>query len=59
MIIESGALEFFDSLPDEVLVEIALNDWPALISICSALSIDLQLLKENPDESISYRRNLC
>jgi len=59
MNIDSRPLEFFETLPDEVLIDIAVNDWESLIAICMALSIDLQLIEENPDESFSNRRNLC
>ena len=51
--------EFFYGLPDNVLVEIAENDWEGLELLCKALSIDLQLEKENPNESTNHRRNLC
>ena len=52
------AVEFFMSLPNEVLVDIASNDWKALESLCSALSLDIQLLNESYERS-SNRRNLC
>jgi len=41
-----GALEFFFSIPDEILVEIAKNDWEALEKLCIALTLDLQLIRE-------------
>lgn len=53
------SIEFFYSIPDDILVEIALNDWAALELLCAALAIDLQILKENNNESINNRRNLC
>ena len=52
------AIEFFMSLPNDVLVEIADKDWEALERLCSALALDIQLLKEN-NESFSNRRNVC
>ena len=50
---------FFHSIPDEVLVEIALKDWESLEMLCQSLSIDIQLLKEGNNEIISNRRNVC
>ena len=41
-----GAIEFFYSIPDEVLVKIAQYDWGALESLCIALTLDFQLLEE-------------
>lgn len=50
---ELSSIEFFLSLPDDLLVEIALKDWESLEKLCVALTIDLQLLRE--DESFSNR----
>ena len=58
MMVNQSALEFFLSLPDDVLIEIALKDWESLEKLCSSLSLDLQLMKESY-ESSSNRRNLC
>jgi hypothetical protein len=44
---ELSSIEFFYSIPDDLLVEIALKDWESLEKLCNALSLDLQLLKEN------------
>ena len=52
------SIEFFMSLPNDVLVEIADKDWEALERLCSALALDIQILKEN-NESFSNRRNVC
>ena len=41
-----GAIEFFYSIPDEVLVKIAQYDWDALESLCIALTLDFQLIEE-------------
>jgi len=46
MKINGGALEFFESLPDDILVKIAMYDWEALERLCSALTLDLELLKQ-------------
>lgn len=42
-----SSIEFFLSIPDDLLVEIALKDWESLERLCSALSLDLQLLRES------------
>lgn len=54
-----NSIEFFHSIPDDILIEIALKDWKSLEALCQGLSIDIQLLKEENNESISNRRNLC
>ena len=59
MMKNSSSSEFFYGLPDNILVEIAENDWEGLELLCKALSIDLQLEKENPNEGTHHRRNLC
>ena len=52
------SIEYFYSIPDDILVEIALNDWESLKVLCSALAIDFQMLKENNYENSSNRRIL-
>lgn len=63
MNINGGAIEFFLSIPDDLLVQIAENDWESLEAICNALTLDIQLLKEQgkleEDESFGSWRNLC
>lgn len=54
-----SALEFFLSIPDDLLTQIAIYDWESLEKLCMALSIDLQLLREGHDESFSNWGNLC
>jgi hypothetical protein len=57
-----SAISFFDSIPDDVLIQIAMNDWEALNRLCMALTLDIQLIKEeveNSYEDISNRGNLC
>jgi len=46
MKINGGALEFFQSLPDDILIKIAMYDWEALERLCVALTLDLQMLRE-------------
>ena len=45
-----GALEFFHSIPDDILVKIAAYDWAALESLCIALTLDVQLIKEEREK---------
>jgi hypothetical protein len=55
-------MSFFDSIPDDVLIQIAMNDWESLERLCIALTLDIQLIKEeikNSYEDISNRGNLC
>jgi len=49
MKIDGGAIEFFQSLPDDLLAEIALHDREALIRLCVALSLDIQLMYEEAE----------
>ena len=46
MKINGGAIEFFESIPDDLLTEIAINDWEALKRLCIALTLDIQLITE-------------
>jgi len=57
-----STISFFDSIPDDVLIQIAMNDWESLERLCIALTLDIQLIKEeikNSYEDISNRGNLC
>lgn len=46
MKIDGGAIEFFSSIPDDILAKIAQYDWDALERLCIALTLDVQLLNE-------------
>ena len=46
MKIDGGAIEFFQSIPDDILAKIAQYDWDALERLCVALTLDIQLLNE-------------
>ena len=46
MKIDGGAFEFFESIPDEMLTEIAFHDMEALERLCIALTLDVQLIVE-------------
>ena len=60
MKIDGNAIDFFNSIPDDILAKIAFYDWEALERLCIALTLDIQLLKESEiDESFSDRGNLC
>jgi len=50
MKIDGGAIEFFNSIPDDVLAKIAQYDWDALERLCIALTIDVQLYLESIDK---------
>jgi len=55
MKINSTAIDFFISIPDEILAKIAFYDWEALERLCIALTIDIQIMKESVNkENISY-----
>ena len=50
MKIDGGAIEFFNSIPDDILAKIAQYDWDALERLCIALTIDVQLYLESIDK---------
>ena len=55
MKIDGNAIDFFYSIPDEVLAKIAYYDWEALERLCVALTLDVQLLKESMEiKNTSY-----
>lgn len=55
MKIDGNAIEFFDSIPDEILAKIAYYDREALERLCIALTLDIQLLEESQNiEGESY-----
>lgn len=47
MKIDGGAIEFFESIPDDVLAKIAQYDWEALERLCVALTLDVQIIIED------------
>ena len=60
MKIDGNAIDFFNSIPDDILAKIAFYDWEALERLCIALTLDIQLLKESEiDESSSDTGNMC
>ena len=46
MKIDGSAIDFFNSIPDDVLAKIAFYDRNALERLCIALTLDIQLLNE-------------
>lgn len=46
MKINGGTIDFFNTLPDELLVEIAENDWESLETLCMALTLDMELVRQ-------------
>jgi hypothetical protein len=42
----NSAVEFFNDMPDDLLIKLALYDWESLERICLALTLDTQILKE-------------
>jgi hypothetical protein len=46
MKLNGSALEFFQSLPDDIFMQIALNDRESLERLCVALTLDVQLMNE-------------
>lgn len=51
MKIDGNAIDFFNSIPDEILAKIAFYDWEALERLCIALTLDIQLVKESLEYS--------
>ena len=49
MKIDGGAVEFFQSIPDEMLSQIAFHDREALERLCIALTLDVQLIIEEAE----------
>jgi hypothetical protein len=43
---QTVADEFFKTIPDKLLIEMAQYDWVSLHKICIALTLDLQLIEE-------------
>ena len=57
MRVDGNAIDFFNSIPDDVLAKIAFYDWESLERLCIALTLDIQLLKEstqNEDKVYKY-----
>ena len=62
MKINGSALEFFQSVPDDILMQIAINDRESLERLCVALTVDVQLMVEDAKrikKSKKVRKNLA
>ena len=51
MKINGGALEFFQTIPDDMLTQIALHDRESLERLCVALTVDIQLIIEEAERA--------
>ena len=56
MKIDGGALEFFQTIPDEMLEQIALHDRDSLERLCVALTLDEEAERK---KSKKKRKNLA
>ena len=45
--IQHIADEFFKTIPDKILINMALYDWNSLKNICMALTLDLHVIEES------------
>jgi hypothetical protein len=50
----ANVIEMFNSLSEETLVQIADKDWESLERLCIALTLDIQLLREEIEYSRKY-----
>jgi hypothetical protein len=50
MLIDDNVVHFFDNIPDELLIRIAMNDWFTLQKMCMILTLDDQILREKFDK---------
>jgi hypothetical protein len=55
MKINGTSIEFFQSIPDDLLIQVIYNDWGALERLCIALTLDIQLLKEEIDHHLKKK----
>ena len=56
MKINGGALEFFQTIPDDMLTQIALHDRESLERLCVALTIDVQLIVEEAERAKKLKK---
>ena len=59
MKINGSALEFFQSVPDDILMQIAINDRESLERLCVALTVDVQLMVEDAKRSKKEKKCLA
>ena len=56
MKIDGGALEFFQSIPDDMLAQIAFHDRDSLERLCVALTLDIQLIIEEAEREKNSKK---
>ena len=56
MKIDGGALEFFQSIPDEMLTHIAFHDMESLERLCVALTLDVQIIIEEAEREKNSKK---
>ena len=56
MKIDGGALEFFQSIPDDMLTQIALHDRDSLERLCVALTLDVQIVIEEAEREKNSKK---
>ena len=56
MKIDGGAVEFFQSIPDDMLAQIAFQDRESLERLCVALTLDIQLIIEEAERKKSKKK---
>ena len=56
MKIDGGALEFFQTIPDDMLTQIALHDRDSLERLCVALTLDVQLIIEEAEREKNSKK---
>ena len=56
MKINGGALEFFQTIPDDMLTQIALHDRDSLERLCVALTLDVQLIIEEAEREKNSKK---
>ena len=55
MKINGTSIEFFQSIPDDLLIQIASDDWGALERLCIALTLDIQLINEEVEHYLKKK----
>jgi len=56
MKIDGGALEFFQSIPDDMLTQIAFYDRDSLERLCVALTLDVQIIIEEAEREKNSKK---
>ena len=56
MKIDGGALEFFQTIPDDMLAQIAFHDRDSLERLCVALTLDIQLIIEEAEREKNSKK---